>query len=88
MENLLNGAMNDARNVLLGAIIVTAIAMVLITWTRTRSAVPTLGAFLLGVLVIAGVASYTTIRGVAEDDIDRWTGTTNPPIAGTLPTDE
>jgi hypothetical protein len=80
VTNLLNGMMNDARSLLLGAIILMAMAFVVMTWARTRSLVPTLGALLLGVIVIAGVASYGTIRGEVEDDIDRYTNTTNPPL--------
>ncbi|MGH9214303.1 MAG: hypothetical protein ACRD2C_27090 [Acidimicrobiales bacterium] len=82
MTNLLNGMMNDAKVLILGAIILMAMAFVIMTWARTRSLVPTLGALLLGVVVIAGVASYDTIRTEVEEDIDRYTSTTNPPLGG------
>jgi hypothetical protein len=82
MPNLLNGMMQDARSLILGAIILMAMAFVMMTWARTRSLVPTLGALLLGVVVIAGVASYKTMRTEVEEDITRYTGSTNPPLAG------
>jgi hypothetical protein len=80
MTNLLNGMMQDAKLLLMGAIILMAMAFVVMTWARTRSLVPTLGALLVGVIVIAGVASYTTLRGQVERDITRYTGTTNAPL--------
>jgi hypothetical protein len=50
------------------------------TWTRTKSLVPTIGAALMGAVVIASVASYTILRKEVEEDITRYTGTTNPPL--------
>lgn len=80
MTNLINGIMQDARSVILGAIILFAMAFVIMTWSRTRSLVPTLGAALMGAVVIASVASYTVLRTEVEEDITRYTGTTNPPL--------
>ena len=88
MTNLLNGLMQDARSLLLGAIILMAMAFVIMTWARTRSLVPTLGAVLLGVVVIAGVASFSTIRAEVEEDIQRYTEADNDPLdegGGTSP---
>jgi len=80
MTNLLHGLMNDARSLLIGALILMAIAFVIMTWARTRALVPVLGSLLLGALVIAGVTRYTSIRGGAEDDIDRYVVTDNVPL--------
>ena len=80
MTNLLNGMMQDAKTLLFGAVILMAIAFVIMTWMRTRSLVPVLGALLLGGLVIGGVASYSTLRTQVEQDIDRYTSDTNPPL--------
>lgn len=80
MSNLLHGAMNDARTVLVSAIILMAIAFVIMTWVRTRSLVPTLGSLLLGAIVIAGVNRYSDIKDVAEDDIERYTSDDNPTL--------
>lgn len=80
MSNLLHGMMNDARSLLVGAIILMAIAFVIMTWARTRSLVPTLGSLLLGAVVIAGVSRYTDIKKGAEDDIDRYIETKNTPL--------
>jgi hypothetical protein len=82
MPNLLNGMMQDAKSLILGAIILMAMAFVIMTWARTRSLVPTLGSLLLGAVVIAGVARYATIRAEVEDDITRYTNTTTPPLGG------
>ena len=80
MVNLLNGIMQDVRTLILGAIILMAMVFVIMTWARTRSLVPTLGAVILGAVVIAAVASYTTFRNGAETDITRYTHTTTPPL--------
>lgn len=73
MSDLLNGVMADARQLLMAAIGIMAIAFVIMTWARTRSLVPTLGAVLLGAIVLAGVAQLETIQGEAEQDITRYT---------------
>jgi hypothetical protein len=73
MSDLLLGFMTDARLVLLMAIGVMAIAFVFMTWFRTRSLMPTLGALLLGAVVIAGVNRMSTLQTLAEKDIDRYT---------------
>lgn len=80
MTNLLNGMMNDAKTLLIGALVLMAIAFVIMTWARTRSLVPTLGAVLLGALVLAGVTSYAVIKKGAQDDINRYDRTTNASI--------
>jgi hypothetical protein len=82
MANVLNGLMNDAYSLLIGALILMAIGMVIATWARTRSLAPTLGAVILGVVVIAGVSSYQALRGEVEDDIDRYIETDNPSLGG------
>jgi hypothetical protein len=82
VTNLLNGLMQDARTLLLGAIILMAMAFVIMTWARSRSLVPTLGAVLLGAAVVASVASFARIRSEVEDDIQRYTETDNEPLDG------
>jgi len=78
MTDLLQGFMNDARVLLIGAVIIMATAFVIMTWARTRSLVPTLGAVLLGIIVIAGVTSYSTIQEAVEDDIERHSENETP----------
>ena len=82
MPNLLNGMMQDAKSLIIGAIILMAMAFVIMTWARTRSLVPTLGSLLLGAVVIAGVTRYATLKTEVEDDITRYTNTTTPPLGG------
>jgi Na+/glutamate symporter len=73
MRDLLQGFMTDARFVLLMATGLMAIVFVITTWVRTRSAIPTVGALLLGAIVVAGVNRMSTFQTVAEKDIDRYT---------------
>jgi hypothetical protein len=78
MTEMLQGFMNDARILLIGAVILMATVFVIMTWARTRSLVPTLGAVLLGIIVVAGVTSYATIQEAVESDIQRHTETETP----------
>ena len=82
MRNLLQGMLIDARMLLIGALIIMAIVFVLMTWARTRSLVPTLGSLLLGILVVAGVQMYATIKSGAESDISRYNTTQNGVLQG------
>jgi|SoiMethySBSTD1v2_1073268.scaffolds.fasta_scaffold182498_1 hypothetical protein len=82
MRNLLQGMLLDARLLLIGALIIMAIAFVLMTWARTRSLVPTLGSIIVGFLVVAGVSMYSTIKTGAENDITRYNNTQNGVLQG------
>lgn len=82
MRNLLQGMLLDARLLLIGVLIIMAIAFVLMTWARTRSLVPTIGSILLGFLVVAAVSMYSTIKQGAEDDIRRYDRTQNGVLEG------
>jgi hypothetical protein len=81
---MLNGMMQDARSLIIGAIILMAMAFVVMTWSRTKALVPTLGALLLGAIVVAGVSSYGTLRSEVNDDITSYTKTQNKPLDETV----
>ncbi len=83
MNNLLEGIMGDVRSLLIGGLILMAIAFVIMTWARTRSLVPTLGAVVFGVIVIAGVTRYSSLQTETEDEIDDYISTDNAPLPGT-----
>ncbi|HEY2997872.1 MAG TPA: hypothetical protein VGJ43_04805 [Acidimicrobiales bacterium] len=80
MVNLLNGLMNDAKILIIGALVIMALAFVIMTWARTRSLVPTLGAVILGGLILAAVSSYAVIKEGATKDINRYNTTTNATV--------
>ena len=75
MFNVFNGAINDARTLLTAAIGVVAIWFVAWTWFRTKALVPTLGALLLGAVVIFGVTQFTFLSNQVQQDVDRYSGT-------------
>jgi hypothetical protein len=81
VKNLIDGMMGDAKSLLLGALVLMAIAFVIMTWARTRSLVPTIGAVLLGAFIVALVSNYTIISDQVDEDINRYTTTDNAPIA-------
>lgn len=74
MQELLEGLMDDASTVLIAACATLAIWFVLWTWVRTRSVVPTVGALLLGAVVLWGVNNVGGIRNKVEEDIEEHGG--------------
>lgn len=80
MRNLLQGFINDGKQIMIGIVVLMAIAFVIMTWNRTRSAVPVLGAILLGGAIIWGVSSYDVLKETVNNDVDRNRGQTNVTI--------
>jgi hypothetical protein len=74
VQELLEGLMDDASTVLIAACATLAIWFVLWTWVRTRSVVPTVGALLLGAVVLWGVNNVGGIRSKVEEDIEEHGG--------------
>lgn len=71
MKQLLDGLMGDARALLQTATGVMAIWFVVWTWVRTRSAVPVIGAIVLGATVSWGVINIDDVEKEVGEDIDR-----------------
>jgi hypothetical protein len=81
MKNLLDGLMLDTESVLKSALILMAIWSVIQTWSKTRSALPTLGAALLSAVVIGVVFSFSIVRGEVEKEIEGYLTTpTSTPL--------
>jgi len=70
MRELLDGLMGDARFLLRGIVSVMAIWFVVWSWVRTKSVVPTVGALLLGAVVMWGVANIATLRDEVGEDLE------------------
>jgi hypothetical protein len=70
MRELLNGLIGDASFLLRGLVGVLAIWFVVWSWVRTRSIVPTVGAVLLGGIVMWGVANLNTVRDEVGEDLE------------------
>lgn len=71
MVDILNGFLADATDLITLAVTLMAIVFVLMTWARTRSLAPTLGALLLGAVVIYGVNNYDFLSEQIRDDVTR-----------------
>jgi hypothetical protein len=80
LKNLLQGFINDGKQIMIGVVVLMAIAFVIMTWNRTRSAVPVIGAILLGGVIIWGVSSYTVLKDTVNTDVTRNRGQTNVTI--------
>lgn len=72
MIDVLTEFRKDVQVLLVGVMTVMAIWFVMWTWVRTRSLVPTLGALIVGALVIYGVSSYTFLRDQVKEDVERY----------------
>jgi hypothetical protein len=56
---------------MIGVMIVIAIFIVAATWIRTRSLAPTLGAVLLGAIVIYGVSNFRVLSNDVKNDVNQ-----------------
>lgn len=72
MFDVFNGVVADTRTLLTAAIGVVAIWFVAWTWFRSKSLVPTLGALLLGAVVIFGITRMDTLTNRIQDDVTRY----------------
>ena len=69
MVDIMAGFMEDAKFLVILAIGVMALVFVVATWVRTKSMVPTLGAILLGAVVIWGVNNFDTLQNQVDEDV-------------------
>jgi hypothetical protein len=77
IKGLLNGLLGDAKQLLVAGTGVMAIWFVIWSWIRTRSIVPTLGALLMGAVVLWGVNnvdSGNNLKSKVGEDISRNEG--------------
>jgi hypothetical protein len=70
MFDILDGFVDSAENTIQGAMVVVAIAFVAMTWMRTKSLMPTLGALLLGAVVLYGVNNFRELSERVEEDVE------------------
>jgi hypothetical protein len=76
IKDLLTGLLGDAQTLLITTTAVMAVWFVIWSWVRTRSVVPTLGALLLGAVVLWGVNNVGGLRNTVEKDIKEHGGPT------------
>jgi hypothetical protein len=69
MENILRGLLTDAESVMKAAMVVMAIWFAMWTWIRTKSLGPTLGALVLGAIVVWGVGNVRTLEKEVNEDL-------------------
>ena len=70
MFKILDGFVNDAQNLVIGGMMVVAIAFVGMTWMRTKALAPTLGSLLLGAVVLYGVSNFDDLATIVQKDVD------------------
>jgi hypothetical protein len=65
----LNNLIAQAEVLVVAAIGLMAIAFVGVVWARTKSAVPTVGAVVLGAVVVWGVSNIDFVQQKVDQDI-------------------
>jgi hypothetical protein len=70
MFRILDGFVDDAQNLVIGGMIVMAGVFTGTTWARTKALAPTLGALLLGAVVVYGVRNFDDLASIVEKDVD------------------
>jgi phosphotransferase system glucose/maltose/N-acetylglucosamine-specific IIC component len=69
MLDIINNFIASFRTIAEAAIVLLAIVFVGMTWVRTRSLAPTLGAVLVGAVVAYGVINIDTLQTKVEQDV-------------------
>lgn len=59
----------DARLLIQAVVVVFAIGMVVATWARTKSAVPTVATLVMAAVVIWGVNNIDVLQGKVNEDL-------------------
>lgn len=71
MFEILDGFVDSAEQTVLGVMVVMAILFVAMTWMKTRALAPTLGALLLGAIVVYGVNNFRDLSEDIKSDVDQ-----------------
>lgn len=60
----------DARLLIQAVVVVFAIGMVVVTWARTKSAVPTVATLVMAAIVIWGVNNIDVLQAQVDQDLN------------------
>ena len=77
MLEIINNFIQSFQVLVAAGILLLAIVFVGMTWIRTRSVAPTLGAVLLGAVVVWGVNNIDVLENKVNEDVNRG-GTFTP----------
>lgn len=72
LVDILQNMFDTAKGLVILAVIVIGMVFVIMTWMRTRSLVPTLGALLLGAMVVWGVSAFDWFANRVGTDINEF----------------
>ena len=77
MLEIINNFIQSFQVLVAAGILLLAIVFVVMTWIRTRSVAPTLGAVLLGAVVVWGVNNIDVLENKVNEDVNQG-GTLTP----------
>ena len=71
MLRIINNFITSFQTLVIAGILLLAIVFVGMTWVRTRSLAPTLGAVMLGAVVVWGVNNIDVLEDKVDEDVTR-----------------
>lgn len=71
MLRIINNFITSFQTLVIAGILLLAIVFVGMTWVRTRSLAPTLGAVMLGAVVVWGVNNIDVLEDKVNEDVTR-----------------
>lgn len=71
MLRIINNFIASFQTLVIAGILLLAIVFVGMTWVRTRSLAPTLGAVMLGAVVVWGVNNIDVLEDKVNEDVTR-----------------
>lgn len=82
LVDILHNMFEAARGLIVLAVILMGMVFVIMTWSRTRSLMPTIGALIVGALVVWGVSSFEWFANRAGEDIEGFDEDAGEPDTG------
>lgn len=72
LVSMLENMFDAAQGLIILGLILVGMVFVIMTWMRTRSLVPTLGALVLGAAVVWGVSSFSWFANRIGSDVQQF----------------
>lgn len=74
MIDLFNNLIAEAQDLVTAAVVLVSIGVIVATWARTRAFVPTIGAIIMGALVVWAVFNIDFLQDQIGEDIVEESG--------------
>jgi hypothetical protein len=72
LVDILQNMFNEVRGLIILAVVLIGMVFVITTWMRTRSLAPTIGALVVGALIVWGVSAFDWFANRIGEDVERF----------------